>query len=139
MFVSTHIGLRPWFAPREGGFGFLRLAVADAEDATAGAVDAGGLVALAGVAPVEDEAAAVGSGADFDTAEPWIVAEEDIGLVFADVAAAVAFQALHISAAAVHVEREELVTVSLRPLIGLVDHHADVRMTTAKGVRFAIA
>ena len=108
---GVQIGFWPWFAPGEGFLGLLRLAVADAEDATTRAMDAGGLVAFAGVAPVEDEAAAIGAGAEFDATEPRIVAEKDIGLVFANVAAAVALQALHIGAAAVHVEGEELVAV----------------------------
>ena len=102
-------------------------------------MNAGGFVALAGVAPVEDEAAAVGAGADFDAAKPWIVAEEDIGLVFANVAAAIALQTLHVGASAVHVEGEELVAVFDGPLIGLVDHHADVRVAATEVVGLAIA
>ena len=46
------------------------------------------LVALAGIAPVEDEHAAVGPVAEVDAPEPGIGREEDVGLVPPDVAAA---------------------------------------------------
>ena len=51
-------------------------------------MDAVVLVALAGVAPVEDEHAAVGAVAEVDAAEPGVAGEEHVGLVPADVAAA---------------------------------------------------
>ena len=57
----------------------------------------------------------------------------------ADVAAAFAFEALHVGAAAMQVEREELVAERGRPLIGLVDHHADVGMSAAEIIGPAIA
>ena len=64
------------------------LPVSDLVDPARGAVDAVVVVALAGVAPVEDEDAAVGPVAQVDAAEPGVGGEEDVGLVAADVAAA---------------------------------------------------
>ncbi len=76
------------FARRSPNAGLDRLAVGDLEDAAAGAVDAGALVALAGVAPVEHEDAAVGAVAEVDPAEEGVRAEEEVLAVMADVAAA---------------------------------------------------
>ena len=69
------------------------------------------VVALAGIAPVEDEHAAVGAVAQVDAAEPGIGREEDVGLVAADVAAARAFEPLDVDAPAVEVQGEELAAV----------------------------
>ena len=136
---AVQIGRRRRLAPGEGARGWGGAAVADPVDAAAGAVHASAVVALAGVAPVEDEAAAVGAGADLDAAEPGVVAEEDVGLVAADVAGPQAFQAFDVGAAAVHVEGEQLVAVACRPLVGLVDHHADVGVAAAEAVGLAVA
>ena len=56
----------------------LRLAVGDFVDAARRAVHAGALVAFAGVAPVEDEDAAVGAVAEVDAAEPRVAEEERV-------------------------------------------------------------
>ncbi len=95
--------------------------VRDLVDPARGAVDAVALVALAGVAPVEDEDAAVGAVAQVDAAEPGVGREEDVGLVAADVAAARSLEPLDVHAPAVEVQGEELAPVSSRPLVGQVD------------------
>ena len=43
----------------------------------------------------------------------------------------------HIHAAAMQIKRHELVAILRRPVIALVDHHADVRMPAAEAVRAA--
>ena len=69
-------GVRP-DAGERGVIGFCGLAVGDLVDAAAGAVDAGVLVAFAGVGPVEDVDGAVGAGADVDAAEQRVGGEEE--------------------------------------------------------------
>ena len=104
-------------------------------------MDAVVVVALAGVAPVEDEHAAVGSVAQVDAAEPGIGREEDVGLVAADVAAARSLEPLDVDAPAVEVQREELAPVGRRPLVGQVDREAAMGMAAAPravGVRWAV-
>ena len=71
-------------------------------------MDAVVIVALAGIAPVEDEYAAVRPIAQVDAAEPGVGGEEDVRLVAPDVAAAVALEPLDIHAPAVEIQREEL-------------------------------
>ena len=133
------IGLRPGLAPGEGLGGFVRLSITDAEDAPARAVNAGVIVTLAGVAPVEDEAAPVRTRADLDAAKPRIVAQEDIGLVTSDIAAAVPFEPLDVGASSVHVQGEKFVPVGLGPLLRLIDHHADVGVASTEMIGLAVA
>src|SRR5207253_885667 len=62
---------------------------------------AAGLVAFAGVVPVEDVDAAVGAHGQVDAAEVRVVGLEDVGFVFGDVAGAAALQSFDVDAAAV--------------------------------------
>ena len=135
----VQIRLWPGLPPGKRHLRLLCLAVAHAKDAPARAVHTRGLMALARVAPVQDEAAAIRPRADFDAAEPRVITEKHIRLMPAHIAAAVALQPLHIRAAAVHVQREELALVLLWPLLRLVNHHPDVRMPAAQAVRLPIA
>ena len=102
----------------------LRLAVGDLENAAGGAMDAGAFVAFAGVAPVEDEDAAVGAVAQVDAAEPGVAEEQAVVAVFADVAGAAALEDFLICAAAVVVEREQLAAIRGGPVVAQVDHRA---------------
>ena len=85
-----------------------RLPVREPVDPARGTMDAVVVVALAGIAPVEDEHAAIGAISEVDAAEPGIGREEDVGLVPPDVAAARSFEPLDVDAPAVKVEREQL-------------------------------
>ena len=60
-------------------------------------MNAGGFVAFAGVAPVENVNAAVGAVAQVDAAEPAVAEEQAVVAVFADVAGAAAFEDFLIS------------------------------------------
>ena len=80
--------------------------VGDLVDPARRAVDAVVVVALAGIAPVEHEHAAVGAVAQVDAAKPGVGGEEDVGLVAPDVAAARAFEPLDVDAPAVEVQGE---------------------------------
>ena len=100
-------------------------------------MDAVVLVALAGVAPVEHEDAAVGAVAEVDAAEPGVAGEEDVGLVAADVAAPVALEPLDVDPPAVEVQGEELAAVGVGPLVGQVDHQAAVGVAAAAAVVLA--
>ena len=113
-------------------------ALADPIDAPAAAVDAAVIVAFAGVAPVEQVGGTFRPLLDVDAAEPLVAGEEDVILVLADVATAVSLEPFYVGAQAVHVERVESIAHRLRPLLRLVDHHADVRVATAEIVGLAI-
>ena len=71
-------------------------------------MDAVAVVAIAGVAPIEDKNAAVGSVAQINAAEPWVGREEHIRLMAADVAAAGTLEPLDVHPAAVEIQRQEL-------------------------------
>ncbi len=94
-------------------------------------MDALVVVALAGIAPVEDVHAAVGSVAQVDAAEPRVLGEEDVRLVAADVSAALALEPLDVHPPAVEIQGEELAAILGRPLVGQVDHQAAVRVAAA--------
>ena len=59
--------------------------------------------------------------------------------MLSDIAAAVALEVFDIGAQAVHVHGVELVAHCSRPLVGLVDHHANVCMAAAEVVGRAVA
>ena len=89
------------------------------------------VVALAGIAPVEHERAAVGAITQVDPSKPGVGGEEDVGLVPPDEAAARAIEPLDVDAPAVKVQGEQLVPIGRRPLVGEVDHHAAMGVATA--------
>src|SRR6266446_5114242 len=62
---------------------------------------------------------------------PWIIGEEEIGSVFADVARAAPFQAVEVNAVAVKIEHEDRSAVIRRPTVTEIDHAARVRVATA--------
>ena len=96
-------------------------------------------MALADVAPIEDGDGAIRALAEFDAAEPRVVRLQDVRLVLHDERAALALDGFDVHAPAVQIHRHELVAILRRPVVSLVDHHADVRMTAAETVRAAAA
>ena len=117
--------------------GLLGVAVADLEDASAGTVDAVLVVTLADVTPIEDGDGAVGALAELDSAEPLIIRLQDVWLVLHDERAALPLDGFNVHASAMQVQRHELVAILRRPVIALIDHHADVRMPATEAVRTA--
>ena len=117
--------------------GLLGVAVADLEDASGGTVDAILVVTLADIAPVEDGDGAVWPLAEFDPAEPGVVRLEDVRLVLHDERAAPALDGFDVHAPAMQVQRHELVAILRRPVVALVNHHADVRMPATEAIRTA--
>ena len=111
--------------------------MADLEDAAGAAVDTVLIVAFADVAPVEDGDGAVRALAELDPAEPLVIRLQDVRLMLHDQRAALPLDAFDVHATAVQVKRHELVTILRRPVVALVDHHADVRVTAAEAVRAA--
>ena len=99
----------------------------------------GAVVALAGVAPVSHIHAAVRAVGQFHAAKPVVCGAEKIWAVFAHIAGASAFEDFLVRTPAVHVQREESAAILGRPVVALVDHHADVSMPTAESVGRAIS
>src|SRR6185436_6441473 len=99
------------------------------------AMHAGVLVALADVAPVEDERIAIRPGADLEAAKVRINCLEQVRLMTAHITTAQSLQPIHVRAPPVHVEREKLAAIRLWPGVALVDHHADVRVSSAVRIR----
>ena len=114
-------------------------AVGDFVDAAAGAMDAGIFVAFARVALVEDKHTAVRAVTDFHPTEPGIFGREEVRPVFADVAAALAFEDFLIGAAAMEIQREKPAAIFGGPIVALINHHPDVRMAATEIVRLAVA
>ena len=138
-FVLTTLQLDEF---RWRGFGevdarLLGVAITDLEDAASATVDAILIVALADIAPIKDGDGAVWSLTKLDAAEPLVVRLQDVGLVLHDERAALALDAFDVHATSVQIERHELVAILRRPVVALVDHHADVRMPAAETVRAA--
>ena len=100
-------------------------------------MDAVVVVAFAGVGPVGDEDVAVGAGEEVDAAEPFVFGLHEVGGVFADVAAALAFQFVDVDAVAVEVAGEDGAVVFFGPVAALVDEHADVGVAAAEFAGFA--
>ena len=119
--------------------GLLGVAMTDLEDASGRTVDAVLVVALADVAPVEEGDGAVRALAEFDASEPRVVGLQDIRLVLHDERAALPLDAFDVHAPAMQVQRHEFVAILRGPVVALVDHHADVRVTAAEAVRAAAA
>src|SRR5262245_33995734 len=101
-------------------------------------MDAGVFVTLARIAPVEHEHAAVRTVTQLHPAEPRIGRNEEVGCVPADVAASIAFEDFLICPAAMEVQREESATTFGRPVVALVNHHANVRVTATERVGLAV-
>ena len=98
-------------------------------------MDAVVFVALAGVAPVGHEDAAIRRGEEFGAAEPRVADGEEIRAVFRHVAAAAAFEVFHVHAAAPEIDGEKFAPKLLRPHAALVDEAALVRVAAAESVR----
>ena len=94
-------------------------------------MDAVLVVALADIAPIEDCDSSVRSLPELNPTEPLVVRLQNIGLMLHDERAAFALDGFHVHAAAMQVKRHELIAIMGRPVVALVNHHADVRMTTA--------
>ena len=127
---------------RRGGLGdvdarLLGLAIADLEDAAGGAMDAVLIVALTDIAPVENRDSAVWSLPELDAAEPLVVRLQDVGLMLHDQRATLPLYALNVHASSMQIERHELVAILRRPVVALVDHHADMRVPATEAVRAA--
>jgi hypothetical protein len=73
-------------------FDSLRFAVSEFIDAAAGTMDAGAFVTFAGIAPIENEHAAIGAVTEFHAAKPGIAREEKVGAVPPNVTGTVAFE-----------------------------------------------
>ena len=99
-------------------------------------MDAGALMTLARVRPVENEDASIRTIAQVDPAKPRISREDPIGLVLADVSASFTLQPFDIHAPTVKIERKQLAAIRLRPLIAQIDHHPAMGVTTPRAVVF---
>ena len=96
-------------------------------------------VTFARVAPVEHEHAAVGTVTDFHAAEPRISRNQKVHPVPAHVAAAVAFEDFLIGTAAVEIQSKEPAAIFGRPVVALVNHQPNMRVTAAQVVRRAVS
>ena len=94
---------------------------------------------FAGVAPVEDEHAAVGTVTEFHAAKPRVARREKVRRVPADVAGTAAFEEFLIRAPAVQIHSEQMAAVFGRPVVAEINHHPDVRVTTTESVRLFTA
>jgi hypothetical protein len=114
-------------------------AVGDFVDATTQAIHAGGVVAFAGVAPIENKPAPVRSVGNLLAAKPRVAGNEKIWAVTGDVTGALALENLGVGAAAVEVERVKLIAKCGGPVVAEVDHHAHMGVPTAVGVGGPVA
>jgi len=115
------------------------LAASDFVDSTGGSMYAGGFVAFAGVAPVEDVHAAVGPITQVDAAKPFVAEEKGVFAVLADVPRSAALEDFLICAAAKIIQHVQLAAIRLGPIIAQVNHRSRVSMSTAVGIRFSVA
>ncbi len=108
----------------------LRVTVGDLVDAAAQPVLAGAVVIIAGVRPVADEDAAVGTVGDVDGAVPRILHVEDVGLGSArrEKAGAAARERFDVHPMPEQIQQIDVVAVRRRPVVALIDHHADDRV-----------
>ncbi len=102
-------------------------------------MDAGVVVAFAGVGPVESVEGTFGTGADFEAAEPFVSGEHGVGFVLGDVAAALAFEAFDVEASAVLIPGEEFAIPVVGKMSALINAHADVGMSAAVVVGGSVA
>ena len=100
-------------------------------------MDAVLVMTFADIAPVEDRDGAVRALAELDATEPLVVRLQDVGLMLHDERTTLSLDGFHIHAASVEIKRHELVAILRRPVIALVDHHPDVRMTATEAIRAA--
>src|SRR5260370_15530665 len=89
------------------------------------------IMAFAGIGPVGDKNAAVRPVLDTDASKPRIVGEQKILAVMRDVAGAFAFEDVVVDAIAMQVAHENGVAIAFGPIVGQVDHDADVGMAAA--------
>src|SRR5690349_22422260 len=92
-----------------------RGAVGNLVDPSARAVNAGALVTLPCVAPIQDINAAVRAVAQFQAAEPRIAREEKVRSVTPDITRAAAFENVFVDAPAVQIQGEEAASIRCRP------------------------
>ena len=113
----------------------LGVAVSDLVDAPAQSVLARAVVVVAGVGPVADEDAAIGTVADVDAAVPRIVHVEDVRLGRAprEKAGAAALERLDVRAVTEEIQQIDPIAVLGRPVVALVDHHADDGVAVVPG------
>src|SRR6266487_6188864 len=112
-------------------FRTLRLAAGDFVDAARRAMDAGGFVTFAGIAPVEHEHATIRTVTEFHAAEPGITKEQAVFSMLADVTGAGAFQDFLIRPEAVQVQRKEMSSILVGPIVTEVNHGPNVGVTAA--------
>ena len=107
----------------------LGVAVGDLVDAAAQTVLASAVVIVAGVAPVGDEDAAVRTVADVDAAIPRVDHVEDVRLGRApgQEAGPAALEGLDVGPVTEEVQQVDAVAVFGRPVVALINHHADDR------------
>ena len=96
-------------------------------------------MALAGVVPVGQIDRPVGTVLQLQPAEPGVVGHQKVGLVPGDVARAAAFQPVAIDALAVDVAREDIIAITIGPVVAQVDHRPDVGMAAAGLAVLALA
>ena len=80
-------------------------------------MNAGGFVAFAGVAPVEDVHTAVGAVTQVDAAEPAVAEEQAVVAMFADVAGAAALEYFLICAATEVVQHVQFAAIRVGPVV----------------------
>src|SRR5262249_27347148 len=90
------------------------------------------IVAIARIAPVQDEHSPIRSVTQVHPTEPRIRRDEEVHAMFADVTAAAALEDFLIRAAAMQIEREKMVAIFGRPVVPLVNHHPDMRMAATE-------
>src|SRR5262245_25132918 len=107
------------------------VAVRELVDPAVGGVRLVVVVALAGVGPVGDVDAAVGSVLTIQPAEPGVVAQQEILLVPDHDARALGLDDVMAHPVAVEIEREEVAAVRVGPVVAEIDHRAHVGVTAA--------
>ena len=117
----------------------LRRAIDHLVDAATGLVGDLIIMAFAGIAPIGDIDAAIGTIVDSQAAKPGIIGEEKVLLVAGDRSGPAVGDAIVVNAVAVQVAGEEAVAVGLGEVDAEVDHAADVSVPAAGVGVFAVA
>src|SRR5262245_29330739 len=89
------------------------------------------IMTLAEVAPVADVHRAVRPLRHADAAEPRIVAQHEIRTALADVAVALALDAVDVQTVAVQIAHEDAIAIFLREIVTLIDHAAGMGVAAA--------
>ena len=97
-------------------------------------MNAGVVVAFAGVGPVESVEGSAWAGGDFEPAEPLVAGDHDVRFMFGGVAAALAFETFNVEAFAVLVPGEEFAVPVFGKVSALIDAHPDVGVAAAEVV-----